>query len=40
MTKKDFNTLVKISIPKPEGDYTVFFITLGICLFLFYLVFR
>ena len=29
MTKKDFNTLVKISIPKPEGDYTVFFITLG-----------
>ena len=29
MTKKDLNFLVKVSIPKSEGDDTVFFVTLG-----------
>ena len=29
MTKKDFNFLVEVRIPKSEGDDTVFFVTLG-----------
>ena len=29
MKKKDLNTLVKVHIPKSEGDDTVFFVTLG-----------